>query len=80
MNNKTDLTRIVEDDFTLINKFNQTFQIPITSNPHYYAAIKKLNGKYYPTLNYNLFVMWIAAAILGMMLYFNVLPKLLRKE
>lgn len=80
VNNKTNLTRIVEDDFTLINKFNQTFQIPITSNPHYYAAIKKLNGKYYPTLNYNLFVMWIAAAILGMMLYFNVLPKLLRKE
>ncbi len=77
LNSKTSLTRIITYKNEIINKSNQTFQVPTDTNPHYYASLKLFNGRLYSVLYYNLVVIWIATAVLGMALYFKLLPRLL---
>jgi len=77
LNNKTNLTKVIISKNEIINKENQTFQIPRDLNPHYYAPMKLFVHRYYPTLNYNLVVMWVTIIVLGICLYFNILPRLL---
>jgi hypothetical protein len=39
--------------------------------------MKLFVNRYYPTLSFNLVVMWVTIMILGICLYFNVLSRLL---
>ena len=80
LNNKSSLTKVIISKNEVINKENQTFQLPRDKNPHYFAPMKLFLNKYYPTLNYNLVVMWITVFVLGICLYFNVLPRLLNRS
>ena len=77
LNNKKDLIKVIVSKNEIINKENQTFQLPRGVNSHYYAPMKLFVNRYYPTLSFNLAVMWVTIMVLGICLYFNVLPRLL---
>ncbi len=77
LNSKSSLTKIIVANNEILNKENQTFQIPKTGSPHYFAPMKLMGGTYYKTYYYNVVMMWLAVFALVLALYFNILPRLL---
>ncbi len=80
--NTNDLSgeRSLEKDGRLIQQIDPIFQDPMESNlgrAHFFAPRKKLFGIYYPTLIFNLSIIWLMSFVLMITLYFDVFKKLL---
>src|SRR5690606_34408240 len=75
--NSNDLSgeRSLEKDGRLIQQIDPIFQDPMDSNlgrAHFFAPRKKLFGIYYPTLLFNICVIWLMSAVLMITLYFDL--------
>lgn len=79
--NKNDLSgRIVEENGFLIQKYDLIYLDPYDKgffDAHFYAPRKKLFGMYIDTFWANALVIWLMTFVLGVMLYFDALKKLL---
>ena len=72
--------RSLEKDGRLIQQIDPVFQDPMESNvgrAHFFAPRKKLFGIYYPTLLFNLSVIWLMSLVLAVTLYFDVFKQVL---
>ena len=71
--------RIIEYRGRFLQNFNQIYKDP--EHPfvkaHFYAPVKKVFGRYYPTLWVNVVVMWCFNVFFFVALYFRWLPRLL---
>lgn len=71
--------RCLEKDGKLIQRIDPVFEDPTDSNfgrAHFFAPNKKVMGKLIPTFWFNLLVIWIMSVSLMIMLYFDVLKKI----
>jgi hypothetical protein len=78
--NKTDLTKLVNENNHLIQKSDPIYLDPWDKSflaSHFYAPKKKLFGIYVDTLWANLLVIWLMTLILSITLYLDVLKKIL---
>lgn len=78
--NSNDLSgeRSLEKEGRLIQQIDPIFHDPMESNmgrAHFFAPRKKIFGIYYPTLLFNLSVIWLMSLVLAVMLYFDVFKK-----
>ena len=67
--------RSLEKDGRLVQQIDPVFQDPMESNigrAHFFAPRKKFFGIYYPTMLFNLCVIWAMSLILMITLYFDV--------
>ena len=79
--NKNDVHVIVEDEGTLIRKSDPVYHDRADAGffgAQFYAPAKYLAGWRIPTLWANVLVLWGMALLLGMTLYLEAFPKLLR--
>ncbi|MBL7898163.1 MAG: ABC transporter permease, partial [Crocinitomicaceae bacterium] len=78
--NKTDLTKLVEDDGFLIQKSDPIYLDPYDKGffaAHFYAPQKRFFGMYVDTFTANVLVIWFMSIILTITLYYDVLKKML---
>jgi hypothetical protein len=80
--NSTSLVRLLETDESLIQEYNPIYKKPeIPDNPlnfrtHFYAPEKYFIGKFYDTLPFNVFVIWLMTISLFLFLYFDLLRRI----
>lgn len=77
LNNRNSITKIVEIGGTLVRKENKLYEFPKGYRTHYYAPKKYFVGSYYPTVHYNVVVLWAASILLMVSLYFGWFPRLI---
>jgi ABC-type multidrug transport system ATPase subunit/uncharacterized tellurite resistance protein B-like protein len=77
--NKNSFAKIMEVDGEIIQKSDPIYTEPESNigRAQMFSPQKKLAGKYFDTYWYNLAVIWVMSAMLGITLYFDVLRKLL---
>ena len=77
--NSNETYRIVEYKDRFLQNFHQVYKDP--EHPfikaHFYAPVKQIFGKYFPTLWVNVIVMWCFNVFFFLALYFRWLPNLL---
>ncbi|MEQ8518988.1 MAG: ATP-binding cassette domain-containing protein [Cytophagales bacterium] len=80
--NSTSLVRFVETEEQIIQEVNPIYKrpnipdSPISFRTHFYAPEKYFMGKFYNTLPFNVVVIWVMTILLFVLLYFDVLRKL----
>jgi ABC-type multidrug transport system ATPase subunit/uncharacterized tellurite resistance protein B-like protein len=80
--NSTSLVRYIETEEQLIQEFNPIYKRPdIPEHPwsfrtHFYAPEKYFFGKFYDTLPFNVFIIWAMTITFFVLLYFDVLRKI----
>ncbi len=80
--NRNDLDKILIHNSKLIQKADPIYKKPKSNNffsAHFYAPVKKLFGKYIPTMYANILVIWGMTIILVATLYFDTFRWLLQK-
>ncbi|MBK9192923.1 MAG: ATP-binding cassette domain-containing protein [Crocinitomicaceae bacterium] len=78
--NKTDLTKLVEDDGFLIQKSDPIYLDPYDKGffaAHFYAPQKRFFGMYVDTFTANVLVIWFMSILLTITLYYDILKKML---
>jgi hypothetical protein len=79
--NKNDVNVIVEDDGELVQKNDPIYLEPVQSGflgAQFYAPSKWISGMRIPTLWANTMLLWAMALILGLALYFELFPRMLK--
>ncbi len=74
--------KILEYRNELVQHYDPVYQDPVVKGnfdfrSHFYSPYKHFMGKYYNTFNFNILVVWILTVILYVILYYNLLRKLL---
>lgn len=77
VSNKNEFNQITEYDGHLIQRADPVFHIPDGLRAHFYAPKKKVFGRYYPTLQVNMVILWVMSFVLMITLYFDALKGLL---
>jgi ABC transport system ATP-binding/permease protein len=74
-----DMVKILETPDRIIQRFEPVFMKPSSKygRAHFYAPVKMIGNLEYETYWFNISVIWIASIMLYMILYFNLLRKLL---
>lgn len=75
--NKAELNRILEIDNTLFPQQNPIYYDAESPRAHFYAPSKKVNDSSIPTFWFNTVVIWLMTALLCVLLYFEVLKKIM---
>ncbi len=75
--NKNEFNQITEYDGALIQRADPVFHIPDGLRAHFYAPKKMIFGKYYPTMQVNVLILWAMSILLMVTLYFDALKGLL---
>ncbi|HVD98268.1 MAG TPA: ATP-binding cassette domain-containing protein [Cytophagaceae bacterium] len=81
--NATAKKRIVETDQYLAPKLDYVYFSPVEVKgtfdyrAHFFAPVKHFAGNYYDTFKFNIIVIWLAGIFLYILLYFDLLRKLL---
>ncbi|MBN2665396.1 MAG: ATP-binding cassette domain-containing protein, partial [Bacteroidales bacterium] len=70
--------RIIETSEKYIQKFEPVYMKPVSGNgrSHFYAPYKKIGNKHIETFWFNIVVLWLVSLILYLILYFNLLNKI----
>ena len=79
--NKNDVNVIVADRGELVQKSDPIYLEPVRNGffgAHFYAPSKWLSGLRFPTLWANALVLWAMSLALGLTLYFEFFPRLLK--
>ena len=74
---RNDFPKIIEVDNKLIQRENPIFNDSDNFRSHFYAPQKFLFGRYWDTFWYNITVLWIMSALLGITLYFDVFANII---
>lgn len=74
--------KIIQYKHRLVQQVDPIYQIPVIEGyfdyrTQFYAHVKYFMGRFYNTFNFNIFVVWIMTAFLYIILYFNLLKKVL---
>lgn len=69
--------RIVESDGRLYQQTDPIFLLPEGTRAHFYAPEKYLFGRYVDTYWFNIAVIWLGSLILYMVLYYDLLRRLI---
>jgi ABC transport system ATP-binding/permease protein len=78
--NSNDLNKVTEISGMLIQKADPVFKAPLRNTflrTHFYAPEKRFFGTTLPTFWANILIIWLSSILLIVMLYFDVLKKLL---
>jgi len=81
--NATAKKRIIDANGYLAPKTDYIYFRPVPMKgaldyrAHFFAPEKQLAGNYYDTFKFNIFVIWVAGFFLYILLYFDLLRKLL---
>ncbi len=75
--NKSELNRILEIDNTLFPQQNPIYYEAESPRAHFYAPAKKVNDFSVPTFWFNTAVIWIMTLLLAVMLYFDILKRVI---
>ncbi|MCA1746507.1 MAG: hypothetical protein LC655_02340, partial [Bacteroidales bacterium] len=70
--------KIVESDGRLYQQSDPIFLLPEQTRSHFYAPVKKLFGNYFDTYWFNIVVLWLGSLILYVVLYYDLLRRLVR--
>ena len=82
--NATAKKRIVDAKGYLAPKIDYIYFKPVATKgtfdyrAHFFSPEKHFAGKYYDTFKFNIFVIWLAGALLYIVLYFDLLRRLLK--
>ena len=79
--NNTVFPKILEIDDKLISKFEPAYMVPTSTvgRAHFYAPVKKIGNLTIDTLWFNVVFIWITILIFYLLLYFDVLKKVITK-
>ncbi len=77
LNNKNGIKKLVETEGELLRNENLVYQLPEEGVNHFYASKKPIFGKLYPTYWYNVVILWLISFGLMLVLYFDLLNKLM---
>lgn len=69
--------KIIESDGRLYQQIDPIFMIPESTRSHFYAPVKYLFGTYIDTFWFNMGYIWFLSVILYVILYFDLLRKLI---
>ena len=69
--------KIVESDGRLYQQSDPIFLLPEQTRAHFYAPAKRLFGKYIDTYWFNIVVIWLSSLILYVVLYYDLLRRLI---
>ncbi|MCA1747084.1 MAG: hypothetical protein LC655_05255, partial [Bacteroidales bacterium] len=69
--------KIVESDGRLYQQSDPIFLLPESTRAHFYAPAKLLFGKYVDTYWFNIVVIWLGSLILYVVLYYDLLRRLI---
>ncbi len=77
--------KLVEFDHRLVRMIDPVFLDPVPSHPldfrtHFFAPRKHFVGRYFDTYNFNMAMIWILSALLYILLYFDVLGRIVRRK
>ncbi len=77
VNNKKMIARIIEKDGQLIRKYKPIYMVPTsqTGRAHFYAPVKRIGNISIDTLWFNIIVIWIYSCILYLILYFDLIRR-----
>ena len=70
--------KILESDGRLYQQTEPIFLLPETTRSHFYAPKKYFLGRYVDTYLFNMVVIWLTTVILYVVLYFDLLRRLIR--
>jgi ABC-type multidrug transport system ATPase subunit len=75
--NNSEINKIVEKNNQLIRKYEPVYMIPTSTagRAHFYAPVKIIGRRSFDTLWFNIFVIWISSFILYLILYFDLIRK-----
>ena len=79
--NRSEMNNILEIDDKLISKYEPAYMIPTSTmgRAHFYSPVKKLGSLTIYTLWFNVIFIWITTLIFYLLLYFDVLKKVITK-
>ena len=79
--NRSEAYKILEIDDKLIRKFEPAYMVPTSTigRAHFYSPVKKLGNLTIDTLWFNVIFIWITTLIFYLLLYFDVLKKVITR-
>jgi len=78
--NRNEITKILDTDKKLVQKKDPIFMEPTSrvGRAHFYAPVKIIHKTKIDTLWYNFLIMWLTCGILYILLYFDVLRRIIK--
>ena len=76
--NEREIDQIVEKKNQLIRKYKPIYMNPtsVKGRAHFYAPVKIIGNRSFDTLWFNIIVIWISSFILYLILYFDLIRKI----